>query len=911
MTEEDGNFLNYTNIGDAVNDDFETWTHLKSTTLSTFTTSKKLSLVSITSSKDHANLQGSKTLVVTVADKVKKRLEQLDDIEEGSVQETLTLSQDEYVGHINKLSSALVHAWKVDQRVKTLKIAIQCVKLLGDTSSKQFYPSKFILIADILDNFGALVLERLLEKSTTTAHQHLPNISLLDINPNMVSEPARETCRNWIFKISSIRELLPRIYVEASVLRCLDLLGQQGAVKELDRLLASVRGVADPLVSLYLRCYLVKVADSLVIHRQQSSSSFFSTSSGFVHCMNGLATDSTSSSSTLSDEEKMEYLLLFSPAFDWIMRCIASSTTDILGEVYNIITACQDEAIKSLLIGSFIDQSPSLYLVSQSIVISRMIGQLMANEKPLPELYRRLGSRLATSPDSLDEEFRRPLLNDSWRCLSGLYSASEYMKSVIVWSAYVGRFFTKKECNVVMADVIKRMMMDRSYEDEQTSIKLTMQHLVSCSNSSLVDIVSSASFLPYLDMFNSDNKVCCCYYCCCCVCSIRMTSDPVVIHAMMTICKYFHDHVNAMTSDDEVRDVSTLINDFIGAVSTESNEAQLAFYVKCRSTFYNIDPILAFLVHRVNHLVMEGRESSDERMKSRTKTTTTTSSVKKKDFSFVRACCAYTFITIPSLNGVLERVNMYVGSGLVALHHVCVSQADDFFRAAILLISQVPKFVEFDGKIHPTDPQLVDCVRNLSSIILFLPDPPHLPPLSLYHLLFSQVSSYKWDPNFDSQLMAYASLIVSLSSVSQEILPYKMANVDSNDALYGGDPKFLAEVGKLVGLIAEQVQEKLRDMERTRVAVVALKMFETLLPHVDPSSSPFLHYLLKLIVAGTCKGLPTSSRKAVTTTAASSTSTSMSVMDVSSPSVNKVVASIRRMVAKDERYRVLLEYVVV
>jgi len=31
---------------------------------------------------------------------------------------------------------------------------VQCSKLLSDTSVIQFYPSKFVLITDILDNFG-------------------------------------------------------------------------------------------------------------------------------------------------------------------------------------------------------------------------------------------------------------------------------------------------------------------------------------------------------------------------------------------------------------------------------------------------------------------------------------------------------------------------------------------------------------------------------------------------------------------------------------------------------------------------------------------------------------------------------------------------------------------------------------
>ena len=56
---------------------------------------------------------------------MKHRLEQLDDMEEGSVKETLNLDQKEYLKKIDDMNSALTKAWECEQRVKALKIAIQ------------------------------------------------------------------------------------------------------------------------------------------------------------------------------------------------------------------------------------------------------------------------------------------------------------------------------------------------------------------------------------------------------------------------------------------------------------------------------------------------------------------------------------------------------------------------------------------------------------------------------------------------------------------------------------------------------------------------------------------------------------------------------------------------------------------
>lgn len=55
----------------------------------------------------------------------------------------------------------VTHSYFVD-----LKIAIRCAKVLGDTSVIQFYPSKFVLVSEILDAFGNLVFERIKERGS-------------------------------------------------------------------------------------------------------------------------------------------------------------------------------------------------------------------------------------------------------------------------------------------------------------------------------------------------------------------------------------------------------------------------------------------------------------------------------------------------------------------------------------------------------------------------------------------------------------------------------------------------------------------------------------------------------------------------------------------------------------------------
>jgi hypothetical protein len=207
---------------------FVPWSVKRSEILEKFTTTERLAM-------NFDPVAGS-----GVDEKVARRLDQLDELEEmqTGVTSGRDMTQREYISKIEEMNSTLMSAWESEERVKALKIAIQCTKLLNDVSVIGFYPSKFVLITDILDTFGNLVYDRILTKSSffpkgSPVPQRLPD----DFTPEMVPESAKETCRNWFYKISSIREMLPRIYVEASILRCYSFLSANECTAALSRII--------------------------------------------------------------------------------------------------------------------------------------------------------------------------------------------------------------------------------------------------------------------------------------------------------------------------------------------------------------------------------------------------------------------------------------------------------------------------------------------------------------------------------------------------------------------------------------------------------------------------------------------------------------------------------------------------
>nr|XP_048722212.1 VPS35 endosomal protein-sorting factor-like isoform X1 [Caretta caretta] len=828
----------------AVGSDFEPWSSKRGEILARYTTTEKLSInLYMSSEKGKATTPGS-----AVSEKVRTRLEELDDLEEGSQKELLNLTQQDYMNRIEDLNQSLKDAWASDQKVKALKIVIQCSKLLSDTTVIQFYPSKFVLITDILDTFGKLVYERILSMC-------LDNRSSLPDNftPESVNDTAKETCLNWFFKIASIRELIPRFYVEAAILKCNKFLSKTGISECLPRLTAMIRGIGDPLVAVYARAYLCRVGMEVAPHRKESlNKNFFD----FLLTFKQMHGDTVQNQLVVQCVEIPLYLTLYSPAIDWILQCIAYRAPEIL--LTEMMERCKKLGNNALLLNSVMSAFRAEFIAARSMDFIGMIkecdesgfpkrGKLQVtmqsssaevtmmeskNRKRAPAwterehlLFRSLGLNLAMAdPPECD---RLQILNEAWKVITKLKNPQDYINCAEVWVEYTCRHFTKREVNTVLADVIKHMTPDRAFEDAYPQLQSIIQKIITYFHDFSV-LFSAEKFLPFLDMFQKESvrvEVCKCIMEAFIKHQQDATKDPVILNALLHVCKTMHDSVNALTLEDEKRMLASLINGFIKMVSFGRDfEQQLSFYVEARSMFCNLEPVLVQLVHSVNQLAMETRKV----MKG---------NHSRKTAAFVRACVAFCFITIPSLTSIFARLNLYLNSGQVALANQCLSQADAFFKAAVSLVPEVPKMINIDGKMRPSEPFLLEFFCNFFSTLLIVPDHPEQGVLFLVRGLLNVIQDYTWEDNSDDKVRIYANVLHLLSAMTQETYIYHLDKVDSNDTLYGGDSKFLIEINKLCETVIAQILDHLKTLgqEETlkRQSQLALYFFNSILAHGD------------------------------------------------------------------------------
>ncbi|CAL8261736.1 unnamed protein product [Arctogadus glacialis] len=798
---------------EVVGTDFEPWSAKRGEILARFTTTEKLSInLFMGTDKAKAPSPGSSA----VSEKVRTRLEELDDQEEGSQRELLNLSQQEYANRIEELNQSLKEAWATDQKVKALKIVIQCSKLLSDTSVIQFYPSKFVLITDILDTFGRLVYDRISSMCSADSQTLPDSFTAADVN-----DTAKETCLNWFFKIASIRELIPRLYVEAAILKCNRFLNKTGIQETLPRLTAMIRGIGDPLVAVYARAYLCRVGMEVAPQLKDSlNRNFFDLLSTFRQ----IHGDSVQNQLVLQHVEIPQYLTLYSPAIHWILQCVAYRAPDPL--LTEMMERCKKLGNNALLLNSVMWAFRAEFVAARATDFIGMIKDCDEAGFPKHLLFGSLGRSLACADPP--EAERLTILNEAWKVITKIRSPQDYIHCAEIWVEFTCRHFTKREVNTVLADIIKHLTPDRAFEDAYPLLQSVIQKILTYFYDFSV-LFSMERFLPFLDMFQKDGvRVA--------VCRTIMevfikhqlepTRDPVILNALLHVCKAMHDSVNAMTLEDEKRSLSLLISGFIRMVWFGRDfEQQLSFCVEARATFCNLEPLLVQLIHTVNQLAMETRRMMR-------------GNHSRKTAAFVRACAAYSFITIPSLSSIFCRLSLYLLSGQVALANQCLSQADAFFKAAVSLLPEVPRTISVEGKSRSSESLLLDFINNFFAMLLVVPDHPEHGVLYLVRGVLNMVQDYTWEDNGDAKVKVYISALPLLAAMSQETYLYSIPKVDSNETLYGGDPKFLTEIDKLCETLISQVLDYLKTLGREEQTVrrqgsLSFSLFSSLLAHGD------------------------------------------------------------------------------
>jgi len=495
--------------------------------------------------KDEDNHEEEKAL--KAVDRTKARLEQLEDKE--SETPTLDITQKEYVSQLTRYHEELQRAWKDGERVLSIKIVIKCTRLLADTSVPQFYPSVFIMVTEILDTFGELVYERILGKAEEDDEGNPPplikkgkgkgkRMSRLPPNwtTNDINVNAKETCRNWFYKISSIRELLPRLYLEMCLLKCYRFLSINEYPQVLGRMASMTRGIGDPLVAVYCHCYLARCGN-VVCHTETNYANTMAYDYMFGFKM--YKSDNMKLMLKTMGVSLEEYLHLQSPAVEWIMKCVGKKASKSV--FTTTLKHYRDYCGNSMVLKHIIDCfDPKHYAPNAAAMVS-LVKMADSSKVGIIGVFQTIAARFIQSPPP--EGQRLLVLNEVWKVVTKCDDLKQYISCATEWLEVVLHHYSSMELNVLTRDVVKHLSAANpeeidSYAFLEPLVKLLVHH---CYDYNGV-IFKSGELLQILDKFKESRKA---EHCKELLDSFAKhsdeTDDPVLINTLFEVSRTLHD----------------------------------------------------------------------------------------------------------------------------------------------------------------------------------------------------------------------------------------------------------------------------------------------------------------------------------------------------------------------------------
>ncbi|XP_052757569.1 VPS35 endosomal protein-sorting factor-like isoform X2 [Galleria mellonella] len=820
--------LSHIEVIDKVSNYSKTWNLKRSAILSKYTTGEKLTIIS------SFLPGGEKTLIRQVSnlnEKVKHRLEQLDDFDEGSVRKTMGLSQQEFVVKINMLNDEIKKAWDSEQRVKAFKIGIQCSKLLSDVTVMQFYPSKFVLITDILDTFGNLVFDRLKLKSYGTAGVN----NIQDIDPAQVPESAKETCQNWLFKMASIRELLPRLYMEMSLLKCYLFISKEEIKPAVARLTKMIRGIGNPLVAAYLRVYLCNVASKIL--GQDSEDIYYNNLKEFLDDYQQIFHQMMRKKYEAQLLTMDKYLNLYVPAVDWLMYCTLNDSSKCKQTLLEeLLAQCEQIENNELLLCCVVSAFDSSNIIKKSSCILEMVENDVDRMVLINEVLSSLGEHLCTA-DNYRHQSAETLIQTFWKIASSMQSALHFLQVLEPWLQFACTHLSTQHVNIILRGTIRYMVKcGRPADDFSGNFQFVLKRMLK-SIPDVEELFLMDAFMPLVELVQTSNARTMMAKTVLSMFFSRYDSncieDHIIISSLMRLCTILHDSINAVTVEDESKLYADLINKFIQAVSYQDDfEQQLNFYVESRSAFIKLDAVLVTLVHAVNALSLRGAGGAG-------------GAGAASGGWLQRACAAYCFVTVPSLHCAITKLHLYLLSGQVALLNNCIGQAEANFKALIGLIPDIPDYILEDGQKKPTHTKVAGILSDFLSTMLILPD--NLDSNCKAYILSGLIKTIerihwkKTEPLYYSTLLRILDL---LCEMTQEKYAYHLDSVLSNDVLYGSETEFVEIIENYATNICQEllvVLKMLGDVKETKKQYnLALELFWRVIRRGDLLQGPML-----------------------------------------------------------------------
>lgn len=355
-----------------------------------------------------------------------------------------------------------------------------------------------------------------------------------NFTPDMVSDTARETSLNWFYKVASIRELLPRLYVEIAILKSYRFLDKSDIKEALERLSKTIRGIGDPLVAAYARCYLCRVGMTVTDDKEFLKNSlndflfvYHTVRRGELTLVRVIAmlypTDirrwnpignhaSTNGFEWISDAVHSVHRLVNAGHIQrirrftrWHSKSLPRKEEQVRANRRNsywpvVFILKSAYRYSGLLLNSIMNSFKPNFIANRAEKFVSIISNSTTEGITKAQLFRSFGLCLSQCPPPVDQ--RVSVLNGSWKTISTFTHVAEYIPCVEPWAQYTAMNFELPEVKNFLGDVLSRLNQNRAFENHYPEMLSIVDKVVTHTKSFEGLLISvSWALYNYLPVF--------------------------------------------------------------------------------------------------------------------------------------------------------------------------------------------------------------------------------------------------------------------------------------------------------------------------------------------------------------------------------------------------------------------------
>ena len=624
-----------------------------------------------------------------------------------------------------------------------------------------------------------MVFDRM--KKMSLQHQGVTNWqNVIDNEIDFRTTPdfVKEKTNNWFLKCACIREVLPRVYLELTLVSCRRFMNKRMSVSDLDRLALMVRGIAEPLSASYTCMYLARWGETI---DPNAKNYLFSMIEAMYKHWNFAAEYGN------PYLEKDKYFKLFEPAIDWLFYCAGQNADEKLFK--RAIKTYNKNTKKMIYLSSILLHFPAEHTCKYAEDIMEEIKHFELNDRL--NLLASMGRALIKSKPRRSE-LKLQYLNYSWDQLTKTDDSLLFMKVSIVLAEFAIKNMRAESVNTFISEIFKKF---RDYvkvgEDEEIYQMLEQLIMVIMKTAKdFSEIIGLENFMSLLNYFSSGIKLRLCeimidYY----LKQDEVFKDSYNMHTALTIAKVLHDKVDSMSDQAEINRISGKICALIKKIDFGRDlEKMLKVFTDARGMFINLDEVTQYLIYAVLRLAVQANKLTKGKH-------------NKKTLAFVKACVAYAHITIPSLLTSKDQIKLFMLNAEVAMMNGLISETDSIIKAILLILNaQYKNNQDLEGEA-----KLTEHLLNIIGFLVIVPSNPDSyfdTTLAVMNLMEKKT----WNKqSVLNRVKIYIALFNYLCTQVQDALPYHLQGVDSNDTIFLGDDQFVATCEDLMTKVFDQM----------------------------------------------------------------------------------------------------------